>query len=415
MQCFIGVLLLSGYTVVPRRRMYWSLDQDVRNEAVAKAMSRNRFDEILRYFHPADNENLPEGDRFGKVRTMLTMLNERWMLYRPQNKELSIDESMIPYFGRHGAKQHIHGKPIRFGFKMWALTTSTAYLIQAVPYQGASTGKTIPELGMGGSVVMDLISELPRSTKYNLYFDSLFTSLSLMDRLTKEGFGATGTLRSSRTEKAPIIDQKVMSKKVRGSFDYMQDKLSGCLMVRWHDNSVVTVLSNCHSIKPIGNAKRWSNKEKKSILVDQPNVIFQYNRYMGGVDRLDQNIATYRISIRSKKWWWPVVSFLLSASVNNAWMLYRLSPSYASQKLDLLEFTRRIANCYLQRDRSHHTLPSLATGQILPEVRFDGVQHIIESIPKQRRCGECGKKVKRQCMKCHVALHVDCFARYHSK
>ncbi|KAK0046815.1 piggyBac transposable element-derived protein 3 [Biomphalaria pfeifferi] len=298
---------------------------------------------------------------------------------------------------------------------MWALTTSTAYLIQAVPYQGASTGKTIPELGMGGSVVMDLISELPRSTKYNLYFDNLFTSLSLMDRLTKEGFGATGTLRSSRTEKAPIIDQKVMSKKVRGSFDYMQDKLSGCLMVRWHDNSVVTVLSNCHSIKPIGNAKRWSNKEKKSILVDQPNVISQYNRYMGGVDRLDQNIATYRISIRSKKWWWQVVSFLLSASVNNAWMLYRLSPSYASQKLDLLEFTRRIANCYLQRDRSHHTLPSLATGQILPEVRFDGVQHISESIPKQRRCGECGKKVKRQCMKCHVALHVDCFARYHSK
>ncbi|KAK0057933.1 PiggyBac transposable element-derived protein 3 [Biomphalaria pfeifferi] len=212
MQCFIGVLLLSGYTVVPRRRMYWSLDQDVRNEAVAKAMSRNRFDEILRYFHPADNENLPEGDRFGKVRTMLTMLNERWMLYRPQNKELSIDELMIPYFGRHGAKQHIHGKPIRFGFKMWALTTSTAYLIQAVPYQGASTGKTIPELGMGGSVVMDLISELPRSTKYNLYFDNLFTSLSLMDRLTKEGFDATGTLRSSRTEKAPIIDQKVMSK-----------------------------------------------------------------------------------------------------------------------------------------------------------------------------------------------------------
>ncbi|KAK0065232.1 piggyBac transposable element-derived protein 3 [Biomphalaria pfeifferi] len=100
---------------------------------------------------------------------------------------------------------------IRFGFKLWALTTSTAYLIQAVPYQGASTGKTIPELGMGGSVVMDLISELPRSTKYNLYFDNLFISLSLMDRLTKEGFGATGTLRSIRTEKASKSNVKKSS------------------------------------------------------------------------------------------------------------------------------------------------------------------------------------------------------------
>ena len=48
-----------------------------------------------------------------------------------------IDESMIPYFGRHGAKQFISGKPIRFGYKMWALTTPSGYLSQIEPYQGA--------------------------------------------------------------------------------------------------------------------------------------------------------------------------------------------------------------------------------------------------------------------------------------
>ena len=115
---------------------------------------------------------------------------------------------MVPYCGRHGAKQHIHGKPIRFGYKIWSLTTSSGYMIQCEPYQGAATSNTISELGMGGSVVVNLISELPRDITYNLYFDNLFTSLRLMDHLQKEGFGATGTIWQNRIENAPLIDVK---------------------------------------------------------------------------------------------------------------------------------------------------------------------------------------------------------------
>jgi len=42
-------------------------------------------------------------------------------------------------------------------------------LIQGEPYQGASTGWDIQGLGMGGSLVMDLICELPRDEKYSLH------------------------------------------------------------------------------------------------------------------------------------------------------------------------------------------------------------------------------------------------------
>ena len=137
---------------------------------------------------------------------------------------------------------------------------------------------------------------------------------------------------------------------------------------------------------------------------------------MGGVDRLDQNVAQYRISIRKKKWWWSIFSFLVSASVNNAWLLYRESLQSIMQPLDLLQFTRRIVNTYVQRNVPKDTPSSNVRDlRVLPEVRFDSIQHFIESIDKQRRCGECGKKVKRQCRKCCVALHVDCFKNYHAK
>ena len=98
------------------------------NLAVSEAMSRNRFDEILCYLHVYDIESLPENDRFGKVRPLLNMSNEKWLAHIPDDTNLCVDESMIPYFGRHGAKQHIHGKPIRFGYKMWCLANKPGKL-----------------------------------------------------------------------------------------------------------------------------------------------------------------------------------------------------------------------------------------------------------------------------------------------
>lgn len=37
-----------------------------------------------------------------------------------------------------------------------------------------------------------------------------------------------------------------------------------------------------------------------------PNRIKQYNRYMGRVDRIDQNVGSLRISLKGKKWWYPL-------------------------------------------------------------------------------------------------------------
>ena len=52
----------------------------------------------------------------------------------PRGTELSVDESIIPYYGRHGAKQFIKGKPIRFGFKLWVLAKPKGYIIHAEPH-----------------------------------------------------------------------------------------------------------------------------------------------------------------------------------------------------------------------------------------------------------------------------------------
>ena len=313
--------------------MYWDTNPDVRNEAVSNAMSRNRFDEILHFFHVADNNNLPQNDKFGKIRIFCSMLNNKWLEHFPGDIDLCIDESMVPYFGRHGAKQHIHGKPIRFGYKVWCLCNKLGYLIQCEPYQGACTGNTIPHLGVGGSVVCDLISELNPNIKHNLYMDNFFTSLKLLDHLSSLGYGATGTIRSNRIEKAPIEDPKLIKKHERGYSCSLVDTTSNILLCSWNDNNVVTMASNCHTVEPMKKVKRWSAKHKQSIDVPQPHLISQYNAFMGGVDQMDQNISTYRISIRKRRWWWPMFAWLVKVSVNNSWQLSRLHNGSDSQDL----------------------------------------------------------------------------------
>ncbi|KAJ8954928.1 hypothetical protein NQ314_006997 [Rhamnusium bicolor] len=78
------------------------------------------------------------------------MLNECFLSHAPLNEKLCIDESMVPYFGKHGANQYIKGKPIRYGYKIWPLCEKSRYLIQFDPYQGKQANRRHMELGLGG-------------------------------------------------------------------------------------------------------------------------------------------------------------------------------------------------------------------------------------------------------------------------
>ena len=140
-----------------------------------------------------------------------------------------------------------------------------------------------------------------------------------------------------------------MKKKARGTYCHAKENDSGCILVRWNDNSVVTLASNCYGVNPVRSASRWSNAEKKRISIDQPDVVYQYHQFIRGVDRLDENIAKVRLAIRMKTWWWPMFSWLLNVSVNNAWQTYRmLARSQQLESLDLLSFTRRIVLTYVR-------------------------------------------------------------------
>ena len=110
---FIAVLFLPGYCKVPYQDLYWAHAPDTHSEAASCAMSRNKFREILSNLHLAGNTQITE-DRYYKVQLLFEKLNFSFKQYGLFVNH-SIDESIIPYYGKHGTKQFLRGKPLHLG------------------------------------------------------------------------------------------------------------------------------------------------------------------------------------------------------------------------------------------------------------------------------------------------------------
>lgn len=275
---FFATLMISGYSPKPRRDMHWSLDADLHNGAIADAMPRNRFREILKYLHFSDNNVTSQDDKFGKVRPLIQQLNKQFIKYMPILTNVDVDESMIPYYSHHSCKQRIQGKPIRYGFKFWSMNASNGYLISTEPYQGKGSMLNNVELGLGASVVLTFAERLKNTypdRRFNFFMDNFFTGLPLLRRMTEMGFGCTGTVRQNRLENCPLHKDN-MKKKARGSIEsYVNaDK---AIVMQWKDNATVQLASNSYGVAPTKSARRYSAAEKKYITVQMPNAIKLYN------------------------------------------------------------------------------------------------------------------------------------------
>ncbi|CAK1583207.1 unnamed protein product [Parnassius mnemosyne] len=71
MRCFFGIFILSGYSPNANRRLYWSTEIDNRNELICNSMRCNRFEEIMRFMHCVDNNELELNDRMWKLHQVI--------------------------------------------------------------------------------------------------------------------------------------------------------------------------------------------------------------------------------------------------------------------------------------------------------------------------------------------------------
>jgi len=251
---------------------------------------------------------------------------------------------------------------------------------------------------------------------HQLFFDNFFTSSALLTSLADKNVAATGTVRENRTGGANNVLRSTKDMKKtgnRGDFDYCCD--GTVFVLKWHDNSVVSVASNHLTHQPVQTANRRV-KGSSSVPVTQPFMVRRYNEGMGGVDLMDRLLASYRPSIRGKKWWWPLLTNILNLSVVAAWRLH--CAVHGSDGMEHIDFRRDITLCLLKAAQPQNTpVRKQPVAELPTDVRRSVELDHQRVSCSQGRCRICCKNTRIMCSVCGVRLHADkgatCFVDYH--
>ncbi|XP_055309657.1 piggyBac transposable element-derived protein 3-like [Sitodiplosis mosellana] len=191
---------------------------------------------------------------------------------------------MIAYYGKHGCKQFIKGKPIRFGYKVWSQCTPSGYLVNFEIYQGSnprSNPKYEKRFGKISAPLLSMIDDFPDELKglpFGFFFDNFFTGFPLLAYLKANGYNGTGTMRENRiVASCPVTSKKVFKKKPRGTIEAVKMQQTGIRVTQWVDNSVVAVASTCFGSVPTSNAARYSKQAGGRVNVVRPCSVTEYN------------------------------------------------------------------------------------------------------------------------------------------
>ncbi|GFT81711.1 piggyBac transposable element-derived protein 3 [Nephila pilipes] len=93
--------------------------------------------------------------------------------------------------------------------------------------------------------------------------------------IDEEGFDDTKTLEPSVRDIS------------RGSHDFYFDVKNKITPVKWNDNKCVTLASNFDIIEPLTSVSRREKGKAEKNNIEQPCLVNNYNKNMGGVDSHD--------------------------------------------------------------------------------------------------------------------------------
>lgn len=418
---FLGMNIIMGVKRLPSYRDYWSANPVLRDSFISSIMPVNRFSWLLNNIHFADNSKIPtrnskEYDKLYKVRPVLAKLSKTFSeCYKPTQVQ-SVDESMIKFKGRSSLKQYMPKKPIKRGYKVWTRADSRGFVVQFDLYTGKINGCV--EKNLGASVVKRLCKAL-EGKGYEVYIDNFFPSLELFDYLQRKQVYVCGTLQ---------ITRKFMPKKFkpdkemeRGDYQY-RSTTTGITCLKWMDNKAVHFISNHHDPTKIVTAQR-KQKDGTRITIPCPNLVKEYNAYMGFVDKADMLTACYAINRKSKRWYMRIFWHFIDVCVVNAFLAFGINAE--GKQMDLKSFRLSVAQGLIRLSHKDKGKAKVNCNKFKVAVPLE--RRLTENVhlpvrSTWKRCHVCSTKEKQvrtfwECSGCHVSLCLNdkknCFYDFH--
>jgi transposase IS4-like protein len=432
---FFGYLVLNTILHARSIRNIWNTNPVYDRPALRSFMSRNRFSQILSAFHISDHTSESPDDKNAKVRDMVDHLNivfkASWVLH----KQISFDESSPGSAHRCSLVKRTKNKKVSSALQHWVLADSVAgycYHFEAIwdtrPSRHVPEPDTVQKLSATHRAVYRSLGTINPvdSQHHSLFADNLFLHPALVHLVhTHLGHYMTGTWRSNYMMPKFLKQPKItVANKRQLREARLKPVLAGeCLEhgggmvgVSFYDTNLVSFLTNDeHAFRK----QRGGTKDKVKLEIQHT-----YNKYMNGVDRLDQltegEFSTYVVS---RKWWKRIFFWMLDLALANAFTIYvygrgrRPSRDRFHEEIAMGLFNMGLPPPTLPQKRTR--APRLQKSIPHPLVRSFGQHLAVRRSSGHTNCQYCWKQHQKRkktvlvCSACAVSLCLDCFAPYH--
>ena len=175
--------------------------------------------------------------------------------------------------------------------------------------------------------------------------DRYYSGVDIYLGLLERGIKVTGTIISNRLN---LPRDNIANLKLKKNESKMFNYKNKLRFLIWQDKKPIYMLTNIYDgIIIIKNKFNYSESEYN--IVKMPYMISEYNKYMGGIDRIDHYISTYISNHRSKKWYKKIIVYIINVALSNANILYNLyleENGLANEKLRALDFRMAILGIY---------------------------------------------------------------------
>ncbi|KAJ8319539.1 hypothetical protein KUTeg_002887 [Tegillarca granosa] len=375
-----------------------------------RTMSRNRFQNILRFLYVSDHsKNCPREhpgyDPASRFRPLLNFMNRQFGRFLVPEKEICVDETLVASKGHNIMRQYIPSKAGKFRIKFWMLCESaTSYILQMTVYRGRNFDPVPSGELQGTQVVTSLLSSANLLNKcYHVFCDSFFCSLNLATRLLQSNTFVTGTLRKNR----PMPNVIKSADPAPNNAVYMRKGKVLCMAYRDADGKrPVRMLSTYLPAQELRSGK--------------PKIVHVYNKNMGGVDTTDSVMKAYSGQRKNRKTWKKVLLHLYHRILHNAYILYTKNTAdtpiksrvrFIQDVVESLSDTVTI-NVIPARARPHDQRRNIHVGVKLLSGRKEKDCCVCSRRSQaggRRRsrtaCSFCGKGLHRCCIQFHYNCH----------
>lgn len=289
---FLGCLMAMGICKLPSIREYWQVESRLFSVMGIKDLfSRTRFIDIYSNLCLRDPQTSSDTDKMAKITPFVESIIFGSQFYYLPKRELSIDESIIPFSGRHSLVQFVPSKPVKYGFKAFLLCEAeSGYVLNWKMYTGDPRDENH---GATYKTVMSLCDGVEGEGS-KLFMDRYYTGIQLITDLKDIQIGACGTIMMNRAQIDDKLKKKLLALKDRETL-YLKSQ-NELLLTCWKDAKLVMVISNFHGTEVIETQRRMRKKDVKKL-----NLIENNNKDKSPNKTNEKSIISERKSTTKKR------------------------------------------------------------------------------------------------------------------